>query len=284
VLSNNFDSEDIWFHQAKKEIIAIVKLQKVVTDREVKVRLEGEAFPGPPGPFPWVVGRAMKALEEGKILKPHGYRGRRRIGKGVPFKFYSMRGTPYPEIAQLIEKKRRISADINNLLTGEASASFHAENLFFEAFEQLGFVNHGRNKSEFKGKTVSGLPGKKPPDLDFIVERDGIVYGVDVKNWIRYEYGTRKEVDSKVRLAEELGIVPFIVARYVDREKVNEIIYSHGGVVYEYKLLILPSTLRSLAEDAAHFLGYPTLAVDQLPEMMVNRIADIHERFLRYKG
>ena len=278
------NKKDIWFQKAYKEIPKILKEVKVATDRELKVRLEGEPFPGPPGPFPWVTARAIEALLKENIIKRHGYRGRRRIGKEVPSKFYALTGTPYSEIETLIQKKRRISADINNVLMGRAPASYHAEDLFMEAFDKLDFTIHGRDVSEFRGRKTSGVEGKRPPDLDFIVERDGVIYGVDVKNWIRYEYPTRDKVYHKVKLAEELGVVPFIIARYLDRDTTNKIIYHHHGLVYEYKKLILPSTMRSLAEDAERLLGYPTLAVDNLPDYMVKKIEDIHLRFIRKRN
>jgi hypothetical protein len=155
--------------------------------------------------------------------------------------------------------------------------------LFREAFEKLGFTIHGVDVSEFRGKCVIGVEGREPPNLYFIAERDGVVYGVDVKNWIEYEVKTRVKVDRKVEAALQLEIVPFIIARYVDREKVNEIIYEKGGLVYEYKRLLVPSTVRSLAEDAERILGYPMLAVDELPLDMISRIEDIHRRFLAKK-
>ena len=239
-MKNNFrNAEDIWFQHAYSKIPSLIRTLKVATDREIKVRLEGEAFPGPPRPFPWVTGLAIEALVRDKILEDHGYRGRRRIGKGVPTKFYALAGTSYAEIEPVIQQKRRVSADIINVLMGEAPASYHAEDLFLEALEfRLRFINHGRNKSEFRGKVVSGIEGKKPPDLDFIVERDGVIYGVDVKNWIRYEY----------------------------------------------KKLLLPPTMRSLARDANKILGYPILTTNSLPSSMIQKIEDIHRRFIATKG
>jgi len=277
-------SNDIWFKKACNGILKLLSKIKVATERELKVRLEGEPFPGKPGPFPWIVRRALDYLiQEGKV-KRHGYRGRRRIGKGVPMAFYSLAQTSYSEIEQLILIKRRISADISNVLTGEAPASFHAEDLFLDAFIKLDFKLHGRDVSEFKGLKVKSVNGKKPPDLDFVVERDGVIYGVDVKNWIRYEYGSRGEILHKVRLAKQLRLVPFIVARYIDREITNKVIYEHQGLVYEYKNLLLPFTMRSLAEDCKKYMGYPVLAVEELPEDMLKRLEDIHHRYLSKKG
>lgn len=277
--------ENFWFRKAFETVPHLLNDIKVATDRELKVRLEGQPFPGPPRPFPWVTGQAVGALESLDVLGPHGYRGRRRIGKGVPDRFYALAGTPYADIESIIQRKRRVTADVNALLMGEAPATYHAEDLFFEAFEsQLGFKIHGRNMSEFRGKKADRIEGKKPPDLDSIVERDGVIYGVDVKNWIKYEHQTREEVYSKIAIANQLDVVPFIIARYLDRELTNEIIYSRHGLVYEYKELIFPPTMRSLAEDATNLLGYPALATDSLPDDKTSRIEDIHKRFIMSKS
>lgn len=120
--------EDVWFEEAKRRVLEIVREQKVVTDRELKVRLEGNPFPAAPGPFPWVVGRAVKALMVEGVVKPHGYRGRRRIGGGVPNIFYALPGVPYSELEPVIQRKRRISADVNNLLRGRLLLAYLLKN------------------------------------------------------------------------------------------------------------------------------------------------------------
>ena len=272
--------QDVWFKRAYEEIPRIIKELKVVTEREIKVRLEGEPFPGPPGIFPWTTGYALALLIREKVLKKHGYVGRRRVGKGVPEKFFSLCKTPYSKIVELIEIKRRISADVNNKLTGQAPASIHAEELFREAFENLGFEILDRDVSKLNGERVVGIPGKKTPNLDFAIKRDGIKYGVDIKNWMRYEKNTRNEVDLKIVAAEQLKIVPFIIPRYIDRQWVNKIIYEKNGVVCEYKQLIFPSSQRSLAEDAKKYLGYPIVATDTPPRDLIDKIEDIHRRYL----
>jgi len=63
----------------------------------------------------------------------------------------------------------------------------------------------------------------------------------------------------------ELDVIPTICARYVDKDTIfNEIILK-GGLCYIYKQLIFPTSFRSLADDANRILGYPTLAVNELP-------------------
>lgn len=52
-------------------------------------------------------------------------------------------------------------------------------------------------------------------DLDFIFEKNGIFYGVEVKNALgRIE---RDEIDVKVSICRHLGLVPFFVVRWMAR-------------------------------------------------------------------
>jgi len=102
------NKRDFWFRLAYNRIPQIVRECKLVTDREIKVRLEGGAFPGPPGPpgpFPWVTGYALNALLKDKILKTYGYVGRRKIKGGVTNKFYCLYNTSYSDVEGLIQQK-----------------------------------------------------------------------------------------------------------------------------------------------------------------------------------
>jgi len=187
ILENNLFNEfgkagvDEDIEKVKPLIEEIIAQQKVVTDRELKVRLE-DTF------FPWVVGRALIAMEKEGIVRRVGYAGRRM--KGIPESFFTLSHFKYSEIVGIIMEKRDVSRDINAILTRRSPAGEHAEELFRKAFESLNFKIHKRDASEFRGRSVKGVKGKEPPNLDFIVERDGVVYGVDIKNWIRYEYET----------------------------------------------------------------------------------------------
>ncbi len=91
--------------------------------------------------------------------------------------------------------------------------------------------------------------GKELPDLDFIIEKDKLVYGVDIKNWIKYEFDSITEVMEKVDLTKQLGIIPFICARCVDKDTFYKIV-NMPGIVYQYETLILPPAFKSFADEA----------------------------------
>ncbi|MCJ7469103.1 hypothetical protein MUO74_01220, partial [Candidatus Bathyarchaeota archaeon] len=214
--------EDV--ERAKPCIEDIITQVKVATDRELKVRLEKKFFP-------WIIGRALNTMKREGIVRRVGYAGRRSAGKRIPESFLTLYGMSYNKIVGILEEKRAVSRDINAILTAHAPAGTHAEDLFKKAFLELGFKIHKRDASEFKGRKVTvRVEGKKLPDLDFIFDKNSVVYGVDIKNWIKYEYSTRFQVMRKVSLALDLDIVPFIIARYVDRDTIYKEIYLKGGI------------------------------------------------------
>jgi hypothetical protein len=263
--------------RAKPYLEDLILQQRAATDRELKVRLE-RSF------FPWVVSRALDSMERAGIISKMGYPGRTSKKWRVPGNFYVPCGTAYKDVADIIEKKRDASRYVNAILTAHAPAGYHAEILFEAAFRSLGFKIRGRESSDFRGKKVQGVEGKELPNLDFIIEKDDAVYGVDVKNWLKYERQTRFLVIAKVKLALQLEIIPFIIARYVDRDTMYKQIIEKNGLCYPYQMLLVPPSYGSLAREANALLGYPILAVDSLPIYKVKFLQKLHARWLEKNG
>src|SRR5262249_32445597 len=63
-----------------------------------------------------------------------------------------------------------------------ASLGLQGEALVLEGFARSEFVMRGRNVRAYGGRTWA----ETGHDLDFVFERDGRVYGVEVKNTLRY--------------------------------------------------------------------------------------------------
>ena len=91
-------------------------------------------------------------------------------------------------------------------------------------------------------------------------------------------------VIAKVELAIQLGIVPFIIARYVDRDTIYKEIIEKKGLCYPYQMLLVPTSYESLAREANALLGYPILAVDSLPSYKVKFLQKLHSRWLERNG
>jgi len=263
---------DEYEQNAETAVLETISQQQVVTDRELKVRLERKFFP-------WVIGRVVNRLiSDGsvRIVHPPGRKG----GMGTPDNFYLDTSANYEKLLKLILKKKRVSVYINSLLTRMSPAGFFAEEVFESTFNSLRFKIHGIEVSEFGGKKVTGVLGRQPPNLDFVIEKDNIIYGVDVKNWIKYEFDSIQDMMSKVDLAVQLGIIPFICARYVDKDTFFKVV-NVPGIVYSYETLILPPEFQTLAEEARSLLGYPVFVGEILPQHKLEFINKLHSVMLK---
>lgn len=78
--------------------------------------------------------------------------------------------------------------------------------------------------------------GKTDHDLDFIFERDGIAYGVEVKNTLGcMDY---EEFQTKIRLCRQLCLRPVFVLRMFPRSWMHELITAGGfGLIFKYQTL-----------------------------------------------
>ena len=255
---------DQYQEDAKPEILDIIYQHNVVTDRELKVRLEKKYFP-------WVTGQALESLVSDGLIKKDGFPGR-PPRMGTPRNFYLNPEFDYWNNLGLIGRKRELTANFNALLTHSHPAGLYAETIFERAFISLGFEIKKRNASEFRGKKVVGVKGKKPPDIDFILKRGKKYYGVNIKNWIKFEKETIKEIILKIDVAKQLDVIPVICARYVDGDTIFKEIVSEGGFCYRYEQLLLPPVFRSLAETVIRYLGYPILVVDRLPSYKLEHL------------
>ena len=87
---------------------------------------------------------------------------------------------------------------------------------FADAISKLLGQPKGKKVREYKGKhwTASGH------DLDRIFERDGIAYGVEVKNTLKYIESS--ELATKLQMCQSLGVRPLFIMRassqaFIDR-------------------------------------------------------------------
>ncbi|MCJ7634653.1 hypothetical protein MUP77_19970, partial [Candidatus Bathyarchaeota archaeon] len=204
---------DKYDRDVKSRILETISQHQVVTDRELKVRLEHEFFP-------WIVGRvANRLVEEGRIrlVHPPGRKG----GMGTPDNFFMDPSANYERLLELLLRKKRVSFYVNSLLTKLSPAGFFAEEVFEASFNTLKFKIRGVDVSEFAGRRVESVPGKEPPNLDFVIEKDKVVYGVDIKNWIKYEFDLKERV-----FIEKLGFSIDTVTR-----KAHQLSLRHGEEV-----------------------------------------------------
>jgi hypothetical protein len=149
----------------------------------------------------------------------------------------------------------------------------HGEALVLEGFARLEFVLKGRNTNSFEGKTWSSTNH----DLDFVFSRDGVSYGVEVKNTLRYmDYA---EFQQKIQLCKHLGVRPVFDARMLPKSWVNEVARVGGfALILGYQLY--PWAHRNLALRVRDDLGLPVDAPRSLEDGTMRRFLRWHEKHL----
>jgi len=111
--------------------------------------------------------------------------------------------------------------------------------------------------------------------MDFIFERDGQAYGIEVKNTLGYM--DREEFETKIRLCREIGVRPVFAARMLPKTWINDLINA-GGFALILKYQLYPWAHRELAKTVRSELGLPVDAPRRLNEGTMKRFLKWHER------
>jgi len=149
-----------------------------------------------------------------------------------------------------------------------AALGLQGEALILEGFASIEFVMKGRDKNKYGAREWI----ESDHDLDFIFERDGRAYGIEVKNTLGYM--DRIEFETKIRLCRHLDIRPVFAARMLPRSWINDLINADGfALIIKYQLY--PWAHRDLARNVRTELGLP---VDAPRRLMGGTMA----RFLRW--
>ena len=140
---------------------------------------------------------------------------------------------------------RRYSAPDVSEATGD-----QAEFWFHFLFKSNSFNIVGKHTREYRGITWT----KTGHDLDFIIDKDGIAYGVEVRN--KFPYIDDDELDTKLQICAYFGIkplFPFRTAPYSQIEKVK----NQGGRILIFRSKIFPPGYRQLVNTMWNTMRLP---------------------------
>jgi hypothetical protein len=216
--------------------------------------------------FHWITNRALRELrDEGFILGET-----RPLSTGGSINLLWHRGYRFHR-----RSARRMVALVEEYADPNigGAVGLHGEFMVLEGFARCEFVMRGRNTREYAGKVWTGTGH----NLDFIFEKEGQAYGIEVKNTLGYmDY---EEFQTKIRLCEFLGIRPVFAARMLPRTWINELIKAGGyGLIMKYQLY--PWTHKELAKRVAGELGLPVDAPRALAEGTMRRFLEWHRKKL----
>jgi hypothetical protein len=238
-----------WFKQHPTEVFY---------GRQIEVILEKRYFH-------WVTHKPLRELtNEGAISSEV-----RKTQNGNPIRFYWWRGNRYPKraVAKLLKEVEEHSRpDITRAIGG------HAESVFGFAASRAGFNVIGPNVKSYRGKewTIS------EHDFDWIFERDGIGWAVEIKN--SWAYIDKTEMETKVWIAQYLGIRPLFIMRWAPKHYIQIIRRDGFALLYQDQYFPFGHTE---AVERLKGLGLPVLATREVQPGVFERFVRWHEQLVK---
>src|SRR5262249_33999624 len=144
------------------------------------------------------------------------------------------------------------------------SVGDHAEKLFGIAFAKQGFNIVDAETNEYDGRKWT----KSKHDLDYIIERDGIVYGCEIKN--KLEYIEPDHLKIKLAICEALGIRPLFVLRNASKSDIFTVVQAKGFVLL-FETQVYDFGLEPLVSKIQSEIGYPVLCTKEIPDRITKR-------------
>lgn len=217
--------------------------------------------------FHWITYRAIRELEDEGLLN-----GEWRKLPGAS----SVRLLWHKSFRYYKREANRIASIVNEYANPNISASIglHGELMVLEAFARSEFVMRGRDVRSYNGKTWN----ETDHNLDFIFERDGIAYGLEVKNTLGYM--DKKELDIKMKLCAHIGVRPVFVVRMIPKSWMFQL-YKAGGFGLIFKYQLYPFSHKELAAHVAKELGLPLGAPRAIAQGTMARFMRFHQSLLK---
>jgi hypothetical protein len=215
--------------------------------------------------FHWITARALRHLVAAGWIKTES----RRIPStgGAIHLFWHRRYRYYRRAADELVNLVSEYADPNVA----AAIGIHGEAMVLGGFAESQFVLKGRETSEWGGRrwTQTGH------DFDFIFERDGLAYAVEVKNTLGYP--AHEEITIKLAMAKLMCVAAVFVARMLPKTVINEI-WTGGGFTLILKYQLYPYSHRVLAKRVAESLRLPVDSPRRLSDGTMKRFTDWHAK------
>jgi len=267
-----------YVERAKEELFAVFDSRRdaVFYERQLQVMQEDRFFH-------WVTSQALKELlQERRInseLMALGYEAESagptlpddwETGTNIRF-YWSVRNRYWRAKARAILKLVRAYSE------PELARSYgrQGEMMFDAALPKAGFLPVGENTNEYAGRRWD----RSGHNLDRIFERDGVGFGVEIKNRLRYI--EPKELRIKLEMCKFLGLKPVFVTRMMPKLYIYEVAEKWGGFSLVFKHQLYPFHLGKFAKQLREELGLPIDCPHAIERGTIERFLNWHLRELR---
>jgi len=217
--------------------------------------------------FHWVTRRALHELRREAALASDV------LPLGIPepgeegtfIRFYRLPANRYwkRDAARIVKLVREYSTPTFGHALGD-----HGETLFDAGLGRQGFRVDGEDVREWNGVRWQ----RTNHDLDRVYSRDGVSYGAEIKNSLRYIQPD--ELGAKLAMCRAFGVRPLFIVRMLPKTYVNDIVEA-GGFALIFKYQLYPFGWDVLAERVRAELGLPTFR-GRVAEKTVNRFLQWH--------
>jgi len=212
--------------------------------------------------YHWITSKAINELIDEGLLNEE----ERPLLGATRVKFVFSRGHRYHR--RQIAEKLKVIREYSNPQIASACGR-QAEVLFFNGLTGRGFVCHGQNTNEHKGKKWA----ETDHDLDFILERDRKTYGAEVKN--KFSYIDEEELSIKLNICRSLGVKPLFIMRGSPKSY-NYRIWQAGGYAMIFETEIYPFGQQDLVKRIKETLGLPADCPKAIPDGIIDRFVRWH--------
>lgn len=230
---------------------------RVFYSTQIETQLEREFFH-------WITNKALLELGNGRRVQ--------RMPAVVQEKavnFYA-----HPKHRYWKREQQRLQELLERIFNPEFTQAIgrHAEMMFDSALSRHGFaLTPARDVKTWNGKTWT----ETNHNLDRICVRDGVAYGIEIKN--TQNYIQRDELHTKLRLCEHLGLTPLFIMRAAPKSYMNNIITKGGfGLLFEEQ--IYPWGHSSLLTEVRDRLGLKVQSPRDIKEGDMQRLVKWHEK------
>lgn len=209
---------------------------RVFYSRQLEVLFEREFFH-------WVTNRALRRLiDEGHVLSEPRTLDIGSTIKLVWYKSYRFYKRAATEVFDLVNRYSSSATD--------GTLGMQGEHLVLAAFARRRFLLEAEEANEYAGVKWA----QTGHDLDFVFSKDGVGYGIEVKNTLGYlDVG---EFVTKIRLARHIGVRPVFAVRALPKTWAEALIQS-GGYAMIMGFQFYPWTHKSLADAIRESLHLP---------------------------
>lgn len=210
----------------------------------------------------WIEGRAIfERIAEGREVEKDLNRS-----EGLSVRFVFGRRKRYR--VRSIVKSLRVIGKYAEPEMARACGQW-AEASFLVALVERGFVLFGRNTKEFQGRIWM----ETNHTLDFIVGREGVNYGAEVKN--TWDYIPGEEFRTKMRMCKYLGVRPLFIWRYAPKTYMFEV-FKAGGYGMIFKAHIFPLGHSRIVDEVRSVLGLECDSPSRIPDGIIDRFERRH--------